>query len=111
MGRVASLLCIVTFMLLVACSKPLPQEKASYAGNWQAENMTLSITLDGQVSYKRVEGSVSKSINAPLKSFDGENFIVGVGPMETTFVVTSAPHQEEGVWKMTVDGVELHKMQ
>ena len=56
-------------------------------------------------------GGVTTSVNGPLKKFDGDDFIVGVGPIETAFKVSAVPHQEDGVWKMTVDGVELSKAQ
>lgn len=69
--------------------------------------MAILITGDGSVAYRRLEGGVKKSIDAPLKEFQGDNFVVGVGPMTTTFVVSASPHEEDGKWKMTVDGVEL----
>ncbi len=51
--------------------------------------------------------SSSKSLSAPIKAFKGDDFVVGVGPMETTFKVSAVPHQDGGNWKMTVDGEEL----
>lgn len=54
---------------------------------------------------------MNKSIDAPLKEFQGDNFVVGVGPIATTFVVSARPHQDGSAWKMTVDGVELTKKQ
>jgi hypothetical protein len=92
---------------LAACARPLPPDKAAYAGEWDAPTMTLRITPGGGVAYKRVEGHGSTSINAPLKAFVGHDFIVGVGPVNTTFKVSVPPHQDQGQWKMTVDGVEL----
>lgn len=94
-------------LLLAACAKPLPPDKAAYAGEWDAPTMTLLITSRGSVRYKRVEGNRSTSINAPLKAFVGDDFVIGVGPANTTFKVSVPPHQEHGQWKMTVDGVEL----
>lgn len=94
-------------LLLAACAKPLPADKAEYGGQWNAPNMQLLITPSGAVRYKREDGNSSTSINAPLKSFEGDNFIVGIGPADTTFKVSAPPHQVQGQWKMTVDGVEL----
>jgi hypothetical protein len=106
--RIASF--VAALLLLAACSgTPLPAEKASYAGDWRAQNMRIVITAQGHVSYERRDGSTSKSINAPLKRFDGDNFVVGIGPMTTTFVVSRPPWRDEALWKMTVDGVELVK--
>ena len=69
--------------------------------------MAMLVTADGRVAYKRQEGGMSKSIEGPLEAFEGDNLIVGVGPIKTTFVVSAPPHLEQGRWKMTVDGVEL----
>ena len=108
--RILTLLLFVsTAFALTACGKPVPPEKSSYVGEWRSQTMALLITQDGSVEYKRVDGGVSKSINGPLKGFNGDNFEVGIGPMSTTFVVSSAPYQEDGKWKMTVEGVELTK--
>ncbi len=93
--------------LLVACAEPLPADKATYVGDWRAQDMSLRITKDGQVEYQRRTAGGNNSIHAPIQRFEGDNFVVGVGPFNTTFVVSKPPHLEDGVWKMTVDGVEL----
>ena len=105
-----SLLAALLALLLAGCAKPVPAERAAYVGEWHGTAMGLLITQDGSVAYKRLEGGVSKSINGPLKEFQGDNFIVGIGHMSTTFVVSVPPHEEAGNWKMTVDGVELTKI-
>lgn len=104
---------ILTFitLILVACGKPVPPEKSSYIGDWQSSTMSLSITQDGNVSYRRVRGDSTTSIEAPIKNFIGDNIEVGIGSITTIFVVSSLPHQEYSEWKMTVDGVELTKVQ
>ena len=94
-------------VLLAACAEPVPEARKDYVGDWQAANMRLSITADGHVAYERREGSTSKTINAPIKAFEGDNFVVGIGPFTTTFVVSRPPRRDGSVWKMTVDGVEL----
>jgi hypothetical protein len=96
--------------LLVACAKPLPEGKANYAGEWRGGPISLVITPDGRAAYKREEGNMSKSIDAPIKEFKGDNFVVGVGFMSTEFVVARPPHEEGGAWKMTVDGIELTRL-
>jgi hypothetical protein len=105
--RTITCLAALAGALLVGCTKPIPADKSDYVGHWIAPGMTLLITQGGQVEYKRVVNNVSTTINAPLKAFEGANLIVGVGPLSTTFVVSAIPHQEEGVWTMTVDGVVL----
>lgn len=94
---------------LAACGKPLPPEKAAYAGQWSGEQVQLLITSEGRVDYSRVNGSNTTSVKSPIKEFAGDNMVVGVGPMSTTFVVSTPPHQVGDAWKMTVDGVELTK--
>ena len=97
----------VAMLLLAACANPVPPEKSAYIGEWDAPGMSLLITQDGSVAYKRIKGGVTTTINAPLKKFEGNNFVVGIGLWTTTFVVSKPPREEAGRWKMTVDGVEL----
>lgn len=101
------LLLLLLALGLAACAKPVPSDKAEYVGEWQGKSMVLRITQDGSVRYKRVKGGVSTSIEAPLKRFDGDDFVVGVGPMSTTFTVSKPPYHDGRAWKMVVDGVEL----
>ena len=99
--------CIAAALILAGCAKPLPTDRSAYAGDWQAPNMRLQITSGGEVHYARRKGGANTTIDAPLKSFEGDDFVVGIGPLTTRFVVTRPPHREGNVWKMTVDGVEL----
>ena len=94
-------------LMLAACGEPLPTDKQAYAGEWRAQNVYLLITPDGRCEYERKRGTGNVSINAPIQRFEGDNFVVGLGPFTTTFHVNKAPRLEEGKWKMTVDGVEL----
>lgn len=105
--RKLSWVLLVLAALLTGCGKPVPPGKVAYVGEWRSTAMVVLITQDGSVAYQRLEGGVSKSISGPLQGFDGDNFIVGVGPIRSTFVVSMPPHQDRGVWKMTVDGVDL----
>lgn len=98
-------------LVLSACGKPVPAEKAAYVGEWRSQNMALAISQDGRVAYKRVSGSASTSVDGPLQRFEGDNFVVGVAFLSTTFAVSKAPYQDGGRWKMVVDGVELTKAQ
>jgi hypothetical protein len=106
--RKIALACIASCVLfLAACGEPLPQARLAYAGQWQAPGVYLLITPDGRVEYRRQRASGNVSIEAPIKAFEGDNFVVGVGPFTTTFVVSRPPALVEGQWRMTVDGVEL----
>jgi hypothetical protein len=45
-----------------------------------------------------------------VKEFEGDNLVVGVGFITTTFVVSTPPYLDENsIWKVIVDGVELTK--
>jgi hypothetical protein len=99
--------------LLAGCAEPVPQARIAYVGEWRGEKdgekILLEIKADGYISYMRRSANARTTINAPIKRFDGDNFVVGFGPFNTTFVVSKAPHLDGAVWKMTVDGVELRR--
>jgi len=94
-------------LMVAACSNPLPEDRLHYVGEWSADNMYLLIEADGRVAYKRVKGGNSSSVNAPIKEFVGDDFVVGVAFATTTFQVTEPPHLKDGQWQMVVDGVRL----
>lgn len=102
-------LLLAALLMLAGCSTPLPPERADYSGVWRNDHTMLSITPQGRVLYRVERGNgFRKSIEAPIKQFEGRNFVVGLGPIATTFVVTQGPErQADGRWTMTVDGVEL----
>ena len=97
----------LALLLLAGCGTPVPPEKASYIGHWQNQSMSLLITAEGRVEYRKVRGSTTTSLKAPIKAFTGDNFAACLGPLATTFVVSQPPHQERGVWRMVVDGEVL----
>lgn len=110
--RMSLVLLIAALPLLSACGQPVTDDKAPYVGEWHAQAMDVEITKDGTVHYKRVRqdtavGETTTTINAPLRRFEGDNFVVGVPLLSTTFEVSTPPHREAGAWKMVVDGVEL----
>ena len=106
-GRLA-LLALLFTLVLAACGKPVPADKQAYVGTWESTTTSLLIDASGRVIYKHQPSpSVSKSLDAPIKAYEGNDFIAGVGPLTTRFVVSVPPHQVDGSWKMTVDGQEL----
>ena len=102
---------LIAVLTLSACGKPVPEGKTAYVGEWRAQSMGLLITRDGSVAYKRFQGGVTTSVNGPLRRFEGDNFVVGIPLLSTTFEVSQPPYEEAGRWKMVVDGVELTKVQ
>ena len=97
-------------ILLSGCADPLPEDRLDYVGEWRSKEMGLLILADGSVSYKRLKGGATTSVSGPLKRFEGDDFVVGVLFMTTTFDVTEAPHEIGGAWTMTVDGVRLTRV-
>ncbi len=97
-------------LFLAACGTPVPPAKMSYVGEWAGKDMRLAITADGRVEYERKKGNGSSKISAPIKEWKGDDFLVGLGPVVTTFKVSKPPHDDGGKWKMVVDGVELTRI-
>jgi hypothetical protein len=96
-------------LALAGCGEPVPEQRSAYVGFWEGPHMKLSITREGTVSYERRKESGTVSINGPLQGFKGDSFVVGWGPVRTTFVVSRRPYRDGPDWKMVVDGVELRK--
>ena len=104
---------ILAGLLLTVCTMsgpPVPQDKLEYIGTWTATNMTLTVAADGHVDYERIDGSVTKTVKAPITGFTGDDFSASLGCISTTFDVSAPPHLEDGVWKMTVDDVVLTRI-
>ena len=108
--KIVKLLVLLIVLSLCGCGKPVPAEKAAYVGEWEEKTMYLLITQDGSVSYRWIKGGVTTTIDAPLKRFAGDDFEVGIGPLNTMFKVSKPPYQDGGQWKMVVDGVELRRI-
>ncbi len=108
------MVCFVVALCLVALGgckgEPLPVDKKDYAGEWRGSGITLKIYPDGIVDYKKVKGSSKTTINAPIKEFEKDNFVVGVWILTTTFEVQKPPFQEEKRWAMIVDGNLLYRV-
>jgi hypothetical protein len=100
---------VAALPILSACQ--VPDDKVAYVGEWRGPSMSLGLAKDGTIHYKRVKGSTTTSIEGPLRKFEGDNFVVGIPFLSSTFEVSQPPHQEAGTWKMVVDGVELTRLQ
>ena len=107
--------CLLLPGLSFADPKPVPSDKSAYVGDWQGKGMRLNIHQNGQIDYNREQPGKHINVNIELVRFDGDNFDAGanLGFMNasSTFVVSKPPHKEGGKWKMTVDDVELTKVE
>lgn len=100
---------LLSLFALTGCSDSLPQNKLSYVGEWQSVDMYLLILSDGTISYKRTHKGGTTTINAPIKEFIDDDFVVGFAFLTTTFFVSQPPYLSDGQWVMEVDGVTLIK--
>jgi hypothetical protein len=81
--------------------------RSTFNGTWMAPGISLVIDPSGQVHYENNSTGVNKSLEAPIQSFTDKRFTVGVFGIVTTFVIDTPPYQDEnGVWKMKLDGIE-----
>jgi hypothetical protein len=109
MGKLSLRLSTTVVVLAVtSClGTTVPKDRHDYVGEWEGTGMYLVITPDGGLHYRRVTGSGKTKLNVPIQEFKGDDFVAGLGPFSTTFVVSRRPHRVGDEWKMTVDGVEL----
>ena len=107
-GSARSLLAILGLTMgLVACGIPVSEDKQLYVGQWNDARTSLRIDADGTVSYERRVNPGQVTINAPIQEFRGNDFLVGLPGLTTTFEVSRPPWFEDGSWRMVVDGAEL----
>ena len=90
-------------------SQSLPPDKMDYEGHWEATGMKLIITRDGMLSYEKLGEGGNTSINGPILEFEGDDIVVGVWKLTTTFEVQEPPHKEGDQWVMVVDDTKLYK--
>lgn len=105
--KIRFLLLSLFFIVIAGCNKPLPHAKLEYVGQWKSPEMELLILADGSVAYRRITGSVTKTVHGTLKKFIGDSFVVGVLFFTTTFEVSEPPRMIKGKWQMVVDGIRL----
>lgn len=94
-------------LLVAACAEPLPADRAAYAGTWTGPGTTLSISMDGNLVLDQTTGGNRTQIKGPVARFEGDDIVVGIAFVSSTIDVTSPPVEEQGVWTMSVSGVEL----
>lgn len=99
----------ISFVILSGCGEPLSEDKLDYAGLWRGGNELIEINKDGSVSYAKVRLDNTETIEGPIKEFTDEGFVVGYLFLTTKFKIDKPPYQENGKWKMVLNGVEMTK--
>ena len=104
-----NLVTIISFFLLSGCGEPLSDDKLDYVGLWKGGNELIEISKDGSASYAKVRLDNTETIDGPIKEFTDEGFVVGYLFLTKKFKVDKPPYQENGKWKMVLNGVEMTK--
>ena len=111
MRRLVSATLLSAVLLVSACqAQPLPPDKAEYAGHWRGGGVDLVIYPEGRIEYEKREGKGTVEVSGPI-GWQGDNFVVAVMVVKTKFEVAAPPHQVDGVWMMTVNGIELTRVE
>ena len=106
----AAFLVFFTSLMTGCNSIPIPEGKKTYVGTWEGVGFHLTITDDGAVNCRRVNGRSTKTITGPVTDFKGDDFVVGALFITTRFEVQHPPYMEGDDWFMVVEGVELKKI-
>ncbi len=99
-----SVFVMVLGALLLSCADPtaVPPDKLEYVGLWVASDRYISIFSNGRLEYKE---KLSFGMHNRTESnflFDGNTI---QSDMFVSFVVEQPPKNENGKWKMQMDGV------
>jgi hypothetical protein len=85
--------------------------RKKFVGTWEGGGMRLRIGDDGKVDYERKKGAVDKSLSgAKIEEFRKGSFDVSLLGVSTTFKIDQEPMEKDGVWTMTIDGVQLTRV-
>lgn len=115
LARVSQVLVSALFVLALACGslESTPPPNRDFVGAWASKdgNHVLAISVDGDVSYRKSEDGIHTSIDAPAQVWGDSSFTVGAFGVTTNFTIDVAPRLVEGVWTMTIDGVEYTRVE
>lgn len=101
--KTKSLIIPLLFIILTGCSlmgTPLDENKKDFIGIWQTGPTRLVIYEKGRLDYKEP----GYSMEAPIQEFTDEYIKTGIWFIDKTFTIDRAPYQENGEWKMQIDG-------
>jgi hypothetical protein len=99
------------FLMICSCSPdPIPQDQMVYVGVWQGSNIFLEIDANGNASYAKLrDGAVIETVDSPVKKIGDGKIVIGYLFITKTLELTKPPFEEDGNWKMIIDGVTLIK--
>ena len=103
------LLILVSMLVFFWCSGEMPDSKKEYIWNWESNISKMKIYENWYLEYNKVSWSTNVSINAPIKKFEDDKFIVGILFLTTDFVINTPPYTEWAYWKMKIDNIEYQK--
>jgi hypothetical protein len=89
---------------------PVPEDRLASVGTWEGDGMTLVIGAEGSLAYHRADDGGTRSLEAPLVRFEGDDIVAGFAGIESRFEVEEPPHEGADGWEMTVDGVRLRRV-
>ena len=106
MGIRIRLACAVLLLgaLLLSCADPIPvpPDKVEYVGLWVAPDRYISIFATGRLEYRKKLSLGMHNRVASHFTFEGNTLDTG---MLASFVIDEPPYEENGQWKMLMDGV------
>lgn len=104
-------LAAVALCLLASCMAPVPPDKLDYVGMWQGKGMSLAINADGRIGYRTCRSWFCTVIEAESFSFTPTGLRFGFLLLRWNLRVDRPPHRLNGRWTMTIDGVDLVRLE
>lgn len=108
--RSLAVFAVLVLAMTLACGamESTPPPNQDFVGSWVAVDGTafMQIGENGHINYKRNQDGTNTELNLPAKEWSDSSFTVGALGMSTVFSVESPPEEIDGVWHMTVDGLE-----
>ncbi len=108
-----ALLFLGIVLVLTSCdefkAKPVPEKYASLIGTWEGSGIDLVITADGGISYKKISGSGSSEMTAPIKEMTDDHILIKVLFIRQELKINKLPYSENNQKKVRIDGNVLVK--
>lgn len=94
---------VVLWLTFAGCeSTPVPADKQEFIGLWVASDRFISVFANGRIEYKeKLRLGFHNRVESGAE-FKGNK----IEAMLSEYTIDEPPHQVDGVWRMTMDGVE-----